>query len=101
MKTLECLLLANNRISKIEVALSKYLPNLARLILTHNNIEELGDLDPLAGFDCLTELSLMGCPVAQKEYYRSYVIHRCPKLRFLDYRRIEEKVSPTQNHLHI
>ncbi|KOB66692.1 U2 small nuclear ribonucleoprotein A, partial [Operophtera brumata] len=54
LKRLKCLLLNNNRIS---------------LILTNNNITELGDLDPLATLPMLKTLSLMHNPVANKQHY--------------------------------
>jgi len=92
MINLTTLLLANNRICKIEQNLAEYLPNLTHLILSNNGIEHLGDLDPLQNFEYLTVLSLIDNPVAEKEYYRLYLIHRCPHLRILDFRKIKESV---------
>jgi U2 small nuclear ribonucleoprotein A' len=60
--------------------------------LTNNEIQELGDLDPLGTLESLESLSLLENPVVAKEYYRSYVLHRCPKLRFLDFKKVKEKV---------
>ncbi|TPX57075.1 hypothetical protein PhCBS80983_g04092 [Powellomyces hirtus] len=91
MPRLKGVLAANNRISRIDLDLGKHLPNLTTLILTNNMIEELGDLDPLAELEHLQWLSLMDNPVATKKYYRSYVIHRCPKVRILDFRAVKEK----------
>ncbi|KAJ3292435.1 U2 small nuclear ribonucleoprotein [Borealophlyctis nickersoniae] len=93
MKRLTTLLLSNNRISRIDSDVARQLPNLKALILTNNQIGELGDLDPLGEFTNLEFLSLVDNPVATKKHYRSYVIHRCPKVRILDFRRIKEKVS--------
>lgn len=50
--------------------LEQYLPNLESLILTNNNIVELGDLDPLITLPKLKTLSLMHNPVANKQHYR-------------------------------
>ncbi|KAJ3358994.1 U2 small nuclear ribonucleoprotein A' [Kappamyces sp. JEL0680] len=83
---------ANNRICKIEPSLAEYLPNLTTLVLANNQVEELGDLDPLGNLEWLQDLVLHGNPVTRKEYYRLYILHRCPKLRMLDYRKIKEKV---------
>ncbi|KND02597.1 uncharacterized protein SPPG_03053 [Spizellomyces punctatus DAOM BR117] len=91
MKRLKALMVSNNRITRIDLDLAKQLPNLNTLILNNNHIEELGDLDPLGNFEHLECLSLMDNPVATKKYYRSYVIHRCPKVRILDFRKIREK----------
>lgn len=50
--------------------LEHYIPNLESVILTNNNISELGDLDPLSTLPKLRTLSLMHNPVANKNHYR-------------------------------
>ncbi|KAJ3337513.1 U2 small nuclear ribonucleoprotein A' [Gonapodya sp. JEL0774] len=87
---LQTLLLASNRVHKIEPDLSKYVPNLESLILTNNQISELGDLDPLGNLRHLVYLSLLENPVSGKKHYRSYVIARCPSVRVLDFKRVKE-----------
>ena len=64
---LRTLLLARNRVTTVAATLSRSLPNLTTLVLTHNNVAELADLDPLSGFARLTHLVLMENPVAAKE----------------------------------
>jgi U2 small nuclear ribonucleoprotein A' len=93
MVNLTTLLLANNRICKIEKTLAEYIPNLSVLIMTNNMIQSLGDLDPLLHFEHLETLSLVDNPVTELEYYRLYVIHRCPKLRILDFRKVKDEVK--------
>ena len=93
MKRLKCILASNNRISRIDHDLPKYLPNLNTLVLINNEIEELGELDVLKGFKYLEYLSLMGNSVISNPHYRHYLIHKCPKLRVLDFKRITLKVS--------
>ncbi|KAJ3053122.1 U2 small nuclear ribonucleoprotein A' [Rhizophlyctis rosea] len=90
MPRLKTLLLSNNRITRIDADCAKQLPNLHTLILTNNSIGELGDLDPLGEFANLEYLTLMDNPVTTRKYYRLYVIHRCPKVRVLDFRRVRE-----------
>jgi U2 small nuclear ribonucleoprotein A' len=92
MINVKTLLMGNNRICKIEKDLSSYLPNLRVLILTNNMIENLGDLEPLMDLANLQELSLLNNPVTEKEHYRHYIVHKCPKLRILDFRKVKEKV---------
>ncbi|KAF8427497.1 leucine-rich repeat-domain-containing protein [Tirmania nivea] len=87
---LRTLLLARNRISGIQSTLSKTVPNIAVLIMNSNAIQELADLDPLAGCKGLTHLVLMDNPVTRKEHYRYYLIWRCPSIRFLDYQRVKD-----------
>lgn len=85
------LLLNNNRIYRIADDLDEVIPNLSWLILTNNQLQELGDIDTLASLPKLEYLSLLNNPIATKKHYRSYVINRLPKLRVLDFRRIKKK----------
>ncbi|EJD04395.1 L domain-like protein [Fomitiporia mediterranea MF3/22] len=91
LRRLRTLLLANNRISSISSGLHLSVPNLTSLILTNNNITELGDLEPLRELKSLQYLSLMGNPVKEKKWYREWIIFRIPSLRVLDFQRIRDK----------
>ncbi|KAG4101463.1 U2 small nuclear ribonucleoprotein a [Neocallimastix lanati (nom. inval.)] len=88
MKRLKGIIAINNRISRIDLNLPKTLPNLESLILTNNQIQELGDLDVLGDMKNLKYLSLMDNPVVTKKYYRLFVINRCPSLRMLDFKKV-------------
>lgn len=88
---LKSLFLANNRISFIDPELGQSLQHLHTLVLTNNNLSELGDLEGLATLPKLEYLSLLGNPVTKKAEYRAYLIHRCGALRVLDFQRIREK----------
>ena len=88
---LKKLLLNNNRIQKIADNLAEQLPNLEWLILTNNNLEELGDIDCLASLPKLECLCLLNNPIATKQHYRLFIIHKLPKLRLLDFRKIKLK----------
>ena len=92
MPNLTQLLLANNRIQKIESNLSKYLPNLKHLVLQGNQIAELGDLEPLMHFEKLKTLVLKDNLVYLKPHYRLFMIHKCPQIVNLDYMKVKEKV---------
>jgi Leucine-rich repeat (LRR) protein len=59
MPRLTSLLLANNRVSKIDAGVAKYLPNLDTLVLSGNRIESMSGIDGLAGFSNLKYLSLI------------------------------------------
>jgi len=96
---LKSLLLSNNRISYIDGKLGEMLPHLNTLILTNNNIQELGDLDVLSGFTKLEHLSLIGNPVTHKNHYRLYMIYKIPQLRVLDFQRIRMKEKDEANAL--
>uniref|UniRef100_A0A182NHF6 Probable U2 small nuclear ribonucleoprotein A' n=1 Tax=Anopheles dirus TaxID=7168 RepID=A0A182NHF6_9DIPT len=91
LSRLKCLLLNNNRIVRISENLHESLPNLQSVILTGNNIQELGDLEPLTKLANLETLSLLTNPVSTKQHYREYVAFRFPHLRLLDFRKIRQK----------
>ncbi|XP_037903040.1 probable U2 small nuclear ribonucleoprotein A' isoform X2 [Hermetia illucens] len=88
---LKCLLLNNNRIVRIDDYLHESVPNLESVILTGNNIQELGDLEPLTHLKKLETLCLLVNPVSTKPYYREYVAYKFPNLRLLDFRKIKQQ----------
>lgn len=92
LKRLQTLLLANNRISAVSPSIHLSVPNLTTLVLTNNNITELGDLEPLKELKNLKYVSLMGNPVREKKWYREWLAWRLPGLRVLDFQRIRDKV---------
>ncbi|KAG5728536.1 U2 small nuclear ribonucleoprotein A' [Termitomyces sp. T112] len=91
LKRLQTLLLANNRIATISPSIHLSVPNLTTLVLTNNNIVELGDLEPLKELRHLKYLSLLGNPVQEKKWYREWLAWRFPGLRVLDFQRIRDK----------
>ncbi|KAG7468137.1 hypothetical protein MATL_G00139500 [Megalops atlanticus] len=91
LKRLKTLLMNNNRICRIGEGLEHSLPSLKELVLTNNNIQELGDLDPLASIKTLTLLSLLRNPVTNKRHYRLYVINKIPQIRVLDFQKVKLK----------
>ncbi|EMD41634.1 hypothetical protein CERSUDRAFT_146749 [Gelatoporia subvermispora B] len=91
LRRLRTLLLANNRISSISVSLHLSVPNLTTLVLTNNNMLELGDLEPLKDAKSLRYLSLVGNPVREKKWYREWIAFRIPQVRVLDFQRIRDQ----------
>ncbi|XP_039628630.1 U2 small nuclear ribonucleoprotein A' [Polypterus senegalus] len=89
LKRLKTLLFNNNRVCRIGESLEQSLPNLKELVLTNNNIQELGDLDTLATLKSLTLLSLLRNPVTNKKHYRLYVINKIPQVRVLDFQKVK------------
>ena len=79
-------------IPSISPSLHLSVPNLTTLVLTNNNIAELGDLEPLKDVKGLQYLSLLGNPVRDKKWYREWLAWRIPSLRVLDFQRIRDKV---------
>ncbi|XP_060935561.1 U2 small nuclear ribonucleoprotein A'-like [Limanda limanda] len=91
LKRLKTLLMNNNRICRVGENLEHSLPSLSELVLTNNNIQELGDLDPLASVKTLSLLSLLRNPVTNKKHYRLYVISKIPQIRVLDFQKVKLK----------
>ncbi|KAI1728004.1 leucine-rich repeat domain-containing protein [Ditylenchus destructor] len=91
LKRLESILLHNNHIQQIDRKVGEQVPNLKTLVLTNNNIAELGDIDSLASCTKLEYLSLIGNPLTHKQHYRQYVIYKLKSVRVLDFRRIKEE----------
>jgi len=91
LKRLKCLLLNNNRIIRIADHLEEYIPNMESLILTGNQIEDLGDVEALISLEKLTTLSLMHNPITAKQHYRLYLVYKLPQLKLLDFRKIKQK----------
>ncbi|XP_051568141.1 U2 small nuclear ribonucleoprotein A' [Myxocyprinus asiaticus] len=91
LKRLKTLMMNNNRICRIGENLEQSLPNLKELVLTSNNIQELGDLDPLSTVKSLTLLSLLRNPVTNKKHYRLYVINKIPQICVLDFQKVKLK----------
>lgn len=73
---------------RIAENLEEHIPNLETLVLTGNHIEELTDVDGLAGLQKLNTLCLMQNPVSARQHYRLYVIWKLPQLRLLDFRKV-------------
>lgn len=88
---LKTLLLSNNRVMRISRNLEDAIPNLDWLVLSGNRLSNLADLDPLSTLPKLQHLSLLDNPVTKQPIYRLYVIHRCKKLKQLDFRKVKQK----------
>ena len=89
LKRIKKLLFSNNRISVIQERLEESLPNLSWLILTNNDIKELGDIDALASLTQLECICLINNPITTKKHYRLYVINKLPSVRILDFRKVK------------
>lgn len=92
LKRLKCLMLINNRISRIALDCFDPLPNLVSVVLTGNKLEKLVDLEPLTTLKFLERLTLIDNPVTKVKHYRPYMITKCSKnLRILDFNRLKDK----------
>ncbi|CAM6087640.1 unnamed protein product [Calypogeia fissa] len=91
LKRLSTLLVNNNRIARIHPNIGGNLPKLQTLILTNNRLVNLVDLEPLATIANLQTLSLLDNNVTKLPNYRLFVIHKLPKLRLLDFKKVRAK----------
>ncbi|RKO95559.1 L domain-like protein, partial [Caulochytrium protostelioides] len=90
MTSLATLLASGNQIAALAPDLAEQLPNLHTLNLAANRMTHLGDLDVLGQLDKLEVLLLAGNAVTRHPHYRSYVIHRCPRVRILDWEKVRD-----------
>eukprot|EP00899_Mesostigma_viride_P012627 jgi/Mesvir1/21365/Mv20849-RA.1 len=86
---LSSLILNNNGISRISPTIAECLPNLETLILTNNKLNNLQDIDPLAGCKRLQRLCLLDNGVSKKPNYRLYAVNRCKALKLLDFKKVK------------
>ena len=70
------------------------LPKLETLVLTNNRLSNLVDLDHLAALLNLQNLCLLDNAVTKRPNYRLHLIHKLPKLRLLDFKKVKLKVHP-------
>lgn len=68
------------------------LPKLETLVLTNNRFSNLADLDHLATLTNLQNLCVLENVVTKRPNYRLHLIHKLPKLRLLDFKKIQLKV---------
>ena len=89
---LRTLLLANNRITRVDEHFADQCTHLESLILTNNKIAKFEEISKIAA-TCsgLVRLSLIGNIVNQLPHYRMYVIFKMPKLRNLDFQKVTDK----------
>ena len=87
---IKSLMFNNNRICRFGEHLEESLPNLATLVLTNNNIQELADIETLSSVKTLGLISLLHNPVVAKPNYRLFVIHKFPNLRVLDFKKVKQ-----------
>lgn len=90
MNRLNALLLHNNSVSRVSPALGANLPKLTSIMLTNNRISNISEIVHLASAAKLESLSLLDNPVTLKAHYRTFVIHRIPTLKWLDFRKVTQ-----------
>jgi U2 small nuclear ribonucleoprotein A' len=108
LKRLTTLLVNNNRIARINPIIGAALPKLETLVLTNNRLSNLVDLDHLATLVNLQNLCLLDNAVTKRSNYRLYLIHKLPKLRLLDFKKVKlkerqeaKKYFATENGQHV
>ncbi len=89
---LKTLYVNNNRVCRFGDNLADSLPNVDTLVLTNNNVADLADVETAAkGLNKVQSLSLLSNPVTAKPNYRLFTIHKFPRLRVLDFKKVKQK----------
>jgi U2 small nuclear ribonucleoprotein A' len=89
---LKTILLSNNKVSSINPNMEKNTANLENIILTNNRIENLSEIDNLAGLKSLHTLSLLKNPITKQTNYRKYCIYKLAALKVLDFQKVTPEV---------
>ncbi|ODV88352.1 hypothetical protein CANCADRAFT_4485 [Tortispora caseinolytica NRRL Y-17796] len=90
LKRLKTLLVAKNRIKRINSSFGESAPNLTTLVLAQNEIDSFEALAALSQCSKLTYISLLDNPVTNRPNYRLWLIHRVPTLRVIDFRKVKD-----------
>jgi U2 small nuclear ribonucleoprotein A' len=80
MPRIRTVLATNNRITRIADEISANLPSLSTLILTQNNITELGEFEGLKACADLKYLTVLRNPITSKKGYRLFIIFTLPQV---------------------
>jgi len=89
MTRLKTLLLSNNKVMRASRDIGKALPNVSTIILMHNLLQNLSDIDAFNALPRLEKLDLRENGVTKQDNYRLYVIARLPNLKWLDYAKVK------------
>jgi len=90
MPRLRTLLLSNNNITRISPEIGSQIPNVETVMLTHNAIVNLSDIDGLSALVKLKKLDLRENNITKQSNYRLYVAARLPSLKWLDFEKIKD-----------
>jgi len=90
MPRLRTLLLSNNNIARISPEIGSQIPNIETIMLTHNAIVNLSDIDGLSALSKLKKLDLRENNITKQSNYRLYVAARLPSLKWLDFEKIKD-----------
>ena len=90
MPRLRTLLLSNNNITRISPEIGSQIPNVETIMLTHNAIVNLSDIDGLSALAKLKKLDLRENNITKQPSYRLYVAARLPSLKWLDFEKIKD-----------
>jgi len=89
MPRLRTLLLSNNNITRISPEIGSQIPNVETIMLTHNAVVNLSDIDGLSALTKLKKLDLRENNITKQSNYRLYVAARLPSLKWLDFEKIK------------
>jgi len=84
LKKLQVLNVKHNEIQSLEPLSANDIPRLRRLCISENQISHIREVERLQSFPYLCDLFLAPNPITELPYYRAQVLHRLPRLRWLD-----------------
>jgi len=95
LSKLQVLNVKHNDIKSLAALNAEDIPRLRKLCISENQICHVSEVEKLQSFPFLCDLFLAPNPITDLPYYRAQILHRLPRLRWLDELAVsaEEKVK--------
>jgi hypothetical protein len=95
LSKLQVLNVKHNEIKSLAALNAEDIPRLRKLCISENQICHISEVEKLQSFPFLCDLFLAPNPITDLPYYRAQILHRLPRLRWLDELAVsaEEKVK--------
>jgi len=95
LSKLQVLNVKHNEINTLAALSAEDIPRLRKLCISENHICHISEVVQLQSFPFLCDLFLSPNPITDLPYYRAQILHRLPRLRWLDELAVsaEEKVK--------
>lgn len=95
LSKLQVLNVKHNEIKSLAALSAEDIPRLRKLCISENQVCHISEVEKLQSFPFLCDLFLAPNPITDLPYYRAQILHRLPRLRWLDELAVsaEEKVK--------
>lgn len=84
LSKLQVLNVKHNEIRSLAALSAQDIPRIRKLCISENHICHISEIEKLQSFPFLCDLFLAPNPITDLPYYRAQILHRLPRLRWLD-----------------